>query len=593
MKGSGAVSLSAVILALLIGATAPVHALLGLGGGAKLPDKPVIDTLSARAPGGAGKELSTSALAQKGVVVGDYGGTAAQVGSLLRRIKAKSPSPGLGAWVKIDSSSVANAHTLAGGNIIVNAGLIKALQKRADQRDALAFILAHEYSHAYFDDPSSQVGKENEANQAGQTVALVANIMKASQTSAGINATSNCSHTAGNNPAHVLAGAVMTGDWVKAELYRFSYGPFSRETETRADFLAVDLMVRAGFNPIAGSQPIETLYEKYDNSIQKRLQNQLKDVEGTIQGSLDQLGKCAPDMLKQSFNGQSLGDQLHGFLKEQIIGWTTKFLAGRFNREKVHIYASADDRVKAIHDYAAKFYPDKIVGESAGDLGKFGGGGGSAGASAFDAFTHEDGIYQSTDKITELNSQGKFDAAMKEVGKAESVSSERPLDFLVAAGTAAKGAGKTDRAIGYFEQAAAKPEAIAVVFRSLAALYVESRQTDKALDALGRGEAKIKDKKQFIVSRISIYHAKGDEKRVATLEKQCEGFKDSALTDQCHDAGEVKTAGIIGDAGKTAGNVVDQTGKTAGKAVSATGKAAGNVFHSIKNAVSGDGKKSD
>jgi tetratricopeptide (TPR) repeat protein len=388
----------------------------------------------------------------------------------------------------------------------------------------------------------------------------------------------------------------MTGDWVKAELYRFSYGPFSREMETRADFLAVDLMVRAGLNPVAGSQPIEDLYEKYDNSIKKRLQNQLKDVQKTIEGSLAQLTKCAPDMLKESFNGRSLNDQLHSFLKEQIVGWTTQFIAGRFNREKVHIYASADERVKAIHDYAAKFYPGKIVDNSA-DLSKFGGGGGSSGtgggAGAFDAFTHEDGIYQSTEKIVGLNSQGKYDEAMDEVGKAEKASGARPLDFLVAAGTAAKGDGKTERAIGYYEQAAGKPEAIAVVFRSLADLYVENRQTDKAIGALDRGEAKLKDKKQFIVSRISVYHAKGDDARVAKLMKQCEDLGDSALTDQCHDAGEVKTAGLMDGAGKTAGNVMDKTGETAGKALNVTGKAAGSLFHGLKSAVTGDDKKSN
>jgi len=590
MRVYGTARLGAGIALALLGAIAPAHAILGLGGGTKLPDQTIISTLSKHAPGGKGDELSTSALAQKGVIVGDYAGTSAEINALMKRIEAGSPSPGLGVWVKIDSSQVANAHTLAGGNIIINAGLIKALESRADQRDALAFILAHEYSHAYFDDPSSQTGKENEANQAGQAIALVANIMKANQTKAGIAASNSCSHTAGNNPAHVLASAVMTGDWVKAELYRFSYGPFSRDMETRADFLAVDLMVRAGLNPIEGSQPIEDLYEKYDNSVQKRLQNQLKGVQSTIEDSLDQLQKCAPDMLKQSFNGRNLGDQLHDFLKEQIIGWTTKFLASRFNRGAVHIYASADDRVKAIHDYAAKFYPDKIVDRSA-DLSKFGGG--PAGTGAFDAFAHEDGIYQSTDKIVELNSEGKFDESMRAVTKAEAESSARPLDFLVAAGTAAKGAGKTDRAIDYFEAAAGKPEAIAIVYRSLADLYVESREIDKAIGALDRGEAKLKDKKEFIVSRISVYRAKGDSARVDKLIKQCEDFKDDALAGQCHDAGDVKTAGLVGDARQTAGDVMDKTGKTAGKALNATGKAAGSVFNGIKNAISGDDKKAN
>ena len=525
--GSAALALSL----LSWGFAAPAEA-----GRASLPDRPVIETVgtgsaATGASGGASHfGMSATDLARQDIVQSDDAATSAEVNKLMGVLRSNSPTPNAPISVHIISDPRPNAHTLDGGNIVVNDGLLRALRTREEKNDALAFILAHEYGHSLFNDPASQVEHAKSLEGVGDSVSLAAQLAGASRYGAG--AASGCGAPS-QSPLNALAGQAMTGDWLKSELYRASYGPFSREAETRADFFAVDLLVKAKMNPVAGSRPIEDLFQSYDDTLRKRLEGQIKTVGTAMEGSMKQLGQCAPGLLQSAVYGGSMESQIKGYMTGQLIGWMNGMVKARGNKENVHLYYSADERVRAIRAYSDKFYPGQIADSSA-DLAAFGG------TDAFSKFSNKEMTASAADQIVDLNAQGRFQEAMALVRQNEHTPAGQSMQFLVGAGTAAKGTGDTKQAITYFDAAAKKPEAIAVVYRQLAVLQLDDGQADKAIATLDRGEAKIKDPAQFIVTRITVYRGKGDTGKAMQLAQQCNGMGNPALAEQCNNAAGIE-----------------------------------------------------
>ena len=522
-------------------------------GAPKIPDKPVIDTVNQ--PGGpivggaasyAGP--STGESARQGIIEGDYPQLQPQFQKILDSIRAQSPYPELPVHLHIATNPRPNAFTLPGGNIYLQSGLVDALtttdkdapgQAPHLNTDSIAFFLAHEYTHALFNDPASQTRENNANNQLASTITLLANLSGATR-SASIATVTSCTSATGTNPLHVLAGEVMTGDLIRAELYRYSYGPFSRETETRADFLATDLLIKLKVDPIAGSKPMQDIFETYDKGVRALLKSQLDFVKSSMQNSAQQLGSCAPTILQQAAVGGNLKGQLDGFIKTQIVGWITRFVGQRLNPDEVHVYYSADTRVKAIQKYVDKFYQGQVFGQQTTAFG--------GGAKPAEALVADQGINSRIQDIITAEAKGDFQAAITGVDRLENAKGFKPgMSFYLAAGIAARGIGDFKRSIRYFETGSKHNEATVEIFRDLASVYMQNNQFDLAVGALDRGEAKIGDRKLFIADRISLYYAHGDAAKVSALVTECEAMGDKNLTAQCHAAAGMSEAndGVI------------------------------------------------
>jgi beta-barrel assembly-enhancing protease len=145
------------------------------------------------------------------------------------RIARVSHRPNLNYRYRVLNSSVPNAFALPGGYIVVNRGLLVGLSNEAE----MAAVLAHETGHV-----------TAKHSLAGYQRAIAANVLVA-----GV----------------VLAAGGRTGvqevSGITASLIE---NGFSREQEREADWLGIDYMVKAGYNPEGAVQLQEYFYRKLE-----------------------------------------------------------------------------------------------------------------------------------------------------------------------------------------------------------------------------------------------------------------------------------------------------------------------------------------
>ena len=149
-----------------------------------------------------------------------------EVGMRLARV---SHRPNLDYRFRVLNSSVPNAFALPGGFIVLNRGLLTGLSSEAE----MAAVLGHETAHV-----------TAKHSLAGYQRALAANILLA-----GI-----AVGTGGKEWAMDLSG-------VTASLVN---NGFSREQEREADWLGIDYMVRAGYNPMGAVRLQEYFYRELE-----------------------------------------------------------------------------------------------------------------------------------------------------------------------------------------------------------------------------------------------------------------------------------------------------------------------------------------
>lgn len=149
-----------------------------------------------------------------------------EVGMRLARV---SHRPNLRYRYRVLNSSVPNAFALPGGFIVINRGLLVGLHSEAE----LAAVLGHETGHV-----------TAKHSLAGYQRAMAANILLA-----GI-----AIGTGGEQWAMDLSG-------ITASLVN---NGFSREQEREADWLGIDYMVKAGYNPMGAVRLQEYFYRELE-----------------------------------------------------------------------------------------------------------------------------------------------------------------------------------------------------------------------------------------------------------------------------------------------------------------------------------------
>lgn len=130
------------------------------------------------------------------------------------RLAKASHRPELGYTFRVVNSSVPNAFALPGGFVTINRGLLVGLSSEAE----MAAVLGHEIGHV-----------TAKHSVAGYQRALAANVLLA-----GVSVATGGSQAA-MQLSGVTAGLINNG--------------FSREQEREADWLGIDYMVKAGYNP--------------------------------------------------------------------------------------------------------------------------------------------------------------------------------------------------------------------------------------------------------------------------------------------------------------------------------------------------------
>jgi predicted Zn-dependent protease len=149
-----------------------------------------------------------------------------EVGMRLARV---SHRPGLNYRYRVLNSSVPNAFALPGGYIVINRGLLVGLSSEAE----MAAVLGHETGHV-----------TAKHSLAGYQRAMAANVLVAGVVLG----------TGGRAGVHELSG-------ITASLLE---NGFSRDQEREADWLGIDYMVKAGYNPEGAVQLQEYFYQQLE-----------------------------------------------------------------------------------------------------------------------------------------------------------------------------------------------------------------------------------------------------------------------------------------------------------------------------------------
>jgi predicted Zn-dependent protease len=160
-----------------------------------------------------GAEAYGPAVQQQGGFYRD-GGLEAYVQGVGMRLARVSHRPNLNYRYRVLNSSVPNAFALPGGFIVINRGLLVGLKSEAE----MAAVLGHETGHV-----------TAKHSLAGYQRALATNVLLAG-ISVGLGSRAGVMELSG-----ITASLVNNG--------------FSREQEREADWLGIDYMVKAGYNP--------------------------------------------------------------------------------------------------------------------------------------------------------------------------------------------------------------------------------------------------------------------------------------------------------------------------------------------------------
>jgi Zn-dependent protease with chaperone function len=166
--------------------------------------------------------LKREALA-KGLLVADGDPRLARVRQVARRLipQAARWNPAAARWqweVNLISANTVNAFCMPGGKIAFFTGLIDRLKLTDDE---IAIVMGHEMAHALREHARERVAK-------GSLLQLGANLGSA------------------------ILGLGQTGQMVVGQGAQLALLKFSRDDETEADTVGLDLAARAGYDPRAG-----------------------------------------------------------------------------------------------------------------------------------------------------------------------------------------------------------------------------------------------------------------------------------------------------------------------------------------------------
>jgi len=145
------------------------------------------------------------------------------------RLARASHRPNLNYRYRVLNSSVPNAFALPGGFIVVNRGLLVGLENEAE----MAAVLGHETGHVTAKHSLSGYQRALAAN------VLVAGVVLATGGQTGVQEVSG-----------ITASLIENG--------------FSRDQEREADWLGIDYMVKAGYNPEGAVQLQEYFYRQLE-----------------------------------------------------------------------------------------------------------------------------------------------------------------------------------------------------------------------------------------------------------------------------------------------------------------------------------------
>ena len=522
----------------------------------KLPDKIVIDAYSveefkpledgAAAPGAGGATTFTSAdLGRLRIVSGGFSGMTAYLNGVVKEIAANGPAPEIVPEVKIFSSQSEEARAISPGLVVVSTGLLSAVgaydafvaeqsgDKTNAASDALHFFLAHEYAHILYGHPrryQETANAENISEPLTQGFQLMTEIEALDARYSGEQAPEL------QKAKKSYMSAMAASPWIEAELYRSVYAPYVRGEEQMADYMAVDLLKQPKLktDPRRGAEPIAKFYKNYDASIKAKLNAAAKDVGETMETATKSIVAAMPEQL------MSDPDSFESMAKQQLIFYggaqMMTWLQRRLDKDKVHLYYSAADRLKAIEAYNDHFYGRPEEEEDA-SLANFGA---VVDRSKSEQFTNllrsEFTPVAAAAQAMEMLAAGDIEGARKALASVECLNCAN-VEYLMASGDVAFAAGDLTGAIGFYRRVIHSADAPLWSFTALSRAHLRNGNSAKAMEALDLGARRYSEQ-EVIVQRIEVLLSDDRKEDALAMLEQCRAFNEQALTSACEKAAE-------------------------------------------------------
>lgn len=371
----------ALIAPVVLLAAAPASADL-FGGKPKIPDVPVLKSydqyvakgnlklsavstgLVALAPGAIPRDLERA-----GIDPALYTRTLSGLQSYVALIAASGPRPDIVPRVTLQLSERANAFARA-DEIILTTGMLKLVTERMTedekQINQLIFILGHEYSHILYDHPRLYEAKSKD-------VGIAKFLSRALSIGSAINNVAGKAGTSGPVSPQVMGsvqGALALSPFIEMELYRVTGAPYKKEQESLVDYASSDLMDQLPLGDPRDGSNILLVYDKYDDSLVGQMKAGLKHLGDNLKLSLAIVAQAAPEAL---MNGgpKAVLEQAKSGIAAALAKTFLDFLGRRYDKNKIHLYYSADDRVEGVRLYSDRHHPRKAEVVSSATIGRF------------------------------------------------------------------------------------------------------------------------------------------------------------------------------------------------------------------------------
>jgi predicted Zn-dependent protease len=368
----------------------------------------------------------------------------------------------------------------AGGAIFLTAGLLQYFHDNADVQteDALAYTLAHELSHILL----------------GHTDAMQRNKIMEGYLTGALEIGSIASNMFGGS---ALAGSTSKAIFSTVGAHEFInltlFNIWSREQETQADILAIDLMVKAGYSTDEANSVIKVMVRQDEEAEKKKA--------------------ARPDLVSVSDNKISLnaGSVASNYLREGIE------LA-----EMQHPFAK--ERLSKVSIYEQREYADQITDVKRSSLQKW-------------LKTREMTRFLSGSKHI-LNAETEISAGnMQEAHKELSQVTSPVRDSVVWAdlsSTVLRSQGKTKQAIALLESDSNRPDVTLPAVHHWAELLEEQKKYDEA-EAYLKTEQDLFDNRDILPLRIKIAKEAKKDVLKSQLLMTCMASGNEALQKECNE----------------------------------------------------------
>ena len=397
---------------------------------------------------------------------------------------------GVPARVYVRASGDWAAKSTADANLYIALGTLL----RLDNEDEVAALLAHEASHVILGHADADIvqGVQQRAVQLS-ALATDAQDLIAGGMGKGGGSVASSVRVDEQSRALLLNSMFVTPAW-------------TREQERDADRLGVDLLARAGYAP----QAMAALLRKQQSFETTREKNpQAASVDRLLLGvDVNQQVQAHTQKAARGLGVEGTGlDKLAGAAVDKMFEWGSKKVD-----EKQRSHPKTEERIVEIDAYVAEEYA--------------GSGGKALQVDAWVAAKEQDGTVdllenyiasiQAKDALADGDSAGARRLAKTGISgptKAHAYPNYVAAAVEVASGTPAS-------ALAAYETALAGPEPAGTIYSEASVLYAQTSKTDKAVEVIEAGYARLQEPPSLTVPLIHTYRAAGrqvDADRIAAI----------------------------------------------------------------------------